>query len=337
MQVATVTLEAAQALVVDAFKRAGATEANARSTARALVAAEADGQKGHGLSRVASYAAQVRSGKVDGAARPQSRELSRGVVAIDAAHGFAYPAIDLAIDHLAPLAKEQGVAAAAISRSHHFGQAGAHVERLADRGLIALMFGNSPKGVAFWGSAKPMMGTNPIAFAAPAPGSPPVVIDLAISVAARGKVLAAQKNDEPIPADWALDADGVPTTDPNRALEGSMAPMGGAKGAALAFMIEILSAALVGGAFGFEASSLFTGEGPPPNLAHAIIAIDPAVMSGGAYDGRIAALLAAVDSTDGARRPGDSRLRQREVAAQKGLTVPQNLLDEITMLARSDA
>src|SRR5690606_2376488 len=130
--------------------------------------------------------------------------------------------------------------------------------------LVALMVGNSPKAMAFWGGRKPMIGTNPIAFAAPMPDMPPLVIDLALSQVARGRIVSAKDAGKSIPEGWAVDSEGNPTTDPAAALAGSLLPVGGAKGAALALMVEILAAALTGSSFGFEASSLFEGEGPAP-------------------------------------------------------------------------
>lgn len=329
----TLTTDEAEGLVEAAFRRAGVAMPAARSTARALVAAERDGQKGHGLSRVLSYVEQVASGKVAPLAEPSARRLSDAAVVIDAAHGFAYPAIDLALAELAPMARNYAVAVAAIRRSHHFGQAGAHVERLAEAGLIAFLFGNSPKAMAFWGGARSMMGTNPIAFAAPLPEGAPLVIDLALSVAARGKVMAAKKAGQPIPPDWALDANGAPTTDPAAALAGSMAPLGGAKGAALALMVEIVAAAVTGSNFGFEASSFLDGDGPPPDVGHMLIAIDPIALSGGAYFPRMGVLLQALAEEDGVRLPGATRLKNRLHAAEHGLTVARALADEIRALA----
>ncbi len=326
-----------QSLVELALTRAGIAQAAAESTARALVSAERDGQKGHGLSRVATYAEQIRCGKVRADAVATARRISLAATLVDAAHGFAYPAIDLAIDELVAMARKSAVAVAAIRRSHHFGQAGAHVERLADVGLIALIFGNSPKAMAFWGGAKPMIGTNPIAFAAPLPDGPPLVIDLALSVAARGKVLAANKSGMTIPPDWALDEHGKPTTDAAAALKGSMAPAGGAKGAALALMIEIIAAAVTGSHFGFEASSFLDAEGGPPNVGQVIIAIDPNALSNGAYFSRMAALLRAMTEEEGARQPGASRLRHRQSAVENGLAVPAILLNEIRALAGDNA
>ena len=333
MDTTLLSLRDAQSLVQDALAASGANLHAASATASALVAAEADGQKGHGLARVPSYAGQVKSGKVNGGADPRVISEAPSGVVIDADFGFAYPAINLAIEELPARTRNTGIAAAAIQRSHHFGQAGAHAERLAEKGFIALVFGNSPKGIAFWGAAEPSMGTNPIAFSAPLPEGPPMVIDLAMSVAARGKIIAAQKNGETIPEGWAFDQTGEPTTDPDAALAGSMAPMGGAKGAALALMIEVLAAALTGSQFGFEASSLFSSEGEPPHLGQMILAIDPTFFSGGAYLGRMGILLAAIEDAEGARLPGSGRLGKRAQARETGLPIPASLYDEICTIA----
>jgi len=237
----TIAIEDAQTLVANALIASGCTPGNALSVAQALIAAEIDGQAGHGLSRVGSYCAQVKAGKVDGAATPTVERPRPGWVTVDAGHGFAFPAFELAIDAISAAAAETGIAAATIARSHHCGQAGRHVERLADRGCVGLLFANTPEAMAPWGGSKPLFGTNPIAFAAPRRGEASLVIDLSLSVVARGKVMAASKRGEAIPEGWALDADGNPTTDPKAALGGSMVPMGEAKGAALALMVEVMA------------------------------------------------------------------------------------------------
>lgn len=317
----------------EALLASGTRAESARATARALLRAEADGQAGHGLSRVPSYAAQARTGKVKGDALPRLDRVAAAVLRIDAGYGFAYPAIDLAIDGLVEMTPRTGIGAAAIAHSHHFGQAGAHAERLAEQGLVALLFGNSPRAIAFWGGVRPMLGTNPIAFAAPmGDGQPPLVIDLALSKVARGKIMAAGKRGEAIPEDWALDATGQPTSDPAAALEGSMLPIGDAKGAALAIMVELLSAALTGSQFGWEASSLFDGEGKPPDLGHFMIAIDPGAASDGQFAARMTAFAQALTGEPGARAPGSSRLQNRLRAARDGIDVPLALAKEIEAL-----
>ncbi len=329
----TLSLEAAQALVTDALIAADTSPDNAASTARALVRAEADGQGGHGLSRVPSYAAQSRVGKVKGHAVPTLEILRPAAIRVDGGHGFAYPAFDLALPQIVSRANACGVAAATVHRSHHFGVAGHHCETLAEQGYLAFVYGNSPKALAPWGAARPVLGTNPIAFAAPMPDRPPLVIDMAVTKVARGKVLAAREVGETIPEDWAFGPDGTPTSDPVTALKGSMAPIGGAKGAALALMVEVMSAALAGASFGTEGSSLFDGEGGPPNLGQSILALDADVLSDGQFLGRMADLIAIYDDLDGARLPGLRRLDARAAAAQDGVRVKTALLDQIKDIA----
>ena len=221
---------------------------------------------------------------------------------------------------------------AAIRRSHHYGVAGHHVEKLADQGLVALLFGNTPAAMAPWGGKTPLFGTNPIAFAAPVAGREPMVIDLATSRVARGNILTASQKGNPIPEGWALDADGAPTTDPAAALKGSMVPMAGAKGAALALMIEVLAAALTGAAFGRDATSFFDARGNPPNTGQLMIAIDPSATADD-MAGRLA-MLAGLIEDDGARLPGSSRMARRQAAATDGLDVDAAALDAAVTLGR---
>jgi (2R)-3-sulfolactate dehydrogenase (NADP+) len=327
------TLSEAQALAERAFVASGLGPAQAASVARALVAAEADGQVGHGLSRVPSYALHARCGKADGRAQPVAEQVAPSALRVDAQGGFAYPAIDLALEQLMPLAQTQGLALAAVHHSHHFGQAGAHAERLAQAGLIGLVLGNTPQAMAFWGGKAPRLGTNPIAFACPLPnGATPLVIDMALSTVARGKIMAAQKAGKPIPAGWALDANGNPTTDPAAALKGSMLPIGDAKGAALALMVEILAAALTGGSFGWEASSFFDDQGGPPAMGHVFVAIDPDRVSGGAFMARMGTLLEAIADEPSVRLPGSRRLAARAAANRDGVSIPAALHAEILTL-----
>lgn len=332
----TLPLAEAEALAVAAFVASRISAANGATVARALVAAEADGQGGHGLSRIPSYALHARCGKADGFATPQIAR-SGSALRIDAKGGFFYPAYDAAIQPLVSLARENGIAVAAFHRSHHFGQAGAHVEKLANEGLIGLLFGNAPQAMAFWGGKKPMLGTNPIAFAAPLPNRAPLVIDMALSTVARGKIMAAQKAGKSIPGDWALDSHGNPTTDADAAMKGSMMPIGGAKGASLALMVEILAAALTGSAFGWEASSFFDGEGGPPNVGQTLLALDPEKLSGGAFAARMGVLLQAIAAEPGVRLPGERRLAARAKAAKEGVSIPPALHAEIQALIANPA
>ncbi|MEO1249474.1 MAG: Ldh family oxidoreductase [Pseudomonadota bacterium] len=323
----------AQSLVERALTANNVSAANAQSVARALVAAEIDGQTGHGFSRVGAYAAQARSGKVSGQVEPTAEQKADAYLMIDAGNGFAFPAIDLAIDRLSGLAPKTGIAGAAITRSHHCGQLSAHVERLAEKGLIALMVSNTPKAMAPWGGNKPLFGTNPIAFAAPREGQPPLIIDLSLSKVARGKVMAASKKGEPIPEGWALDSDGQPTTDPKAALAGTMVPAGEAKGAALALMVEILAATLTGANYSYEATSFFDAEGDPPGIGHFIMAIHPGATIGPAFAKRMEMLAAEIEGQSGTRIPGTRRLAARQDCETSGVAIPDHLLAEIEAAA----
>jgi len=327
------TVDQAHALVVETLRRCNTAPDNARLVADALIGAELAGQGGHGLRRVPSYGGQAASGKVDGQAVSTAERVRPGLVAIDAAHGFAYPALALATEVLPAMAREQGIAAAGVRRSHHAGVTGLVVEALAARGLVALMLVNTPGAIAPWGGARGLFGTNPIAFAAPVPEAEPIVIDLSVSQVARGRIMAAGQKGEPIPEGWAFDAAGQPTTDPKAALAGTMAPMAGAKGAALALMVEILAAGLTGAQFGYEASSFFEPAGPPPGTGQLLLALDPEALYPGAL-ARIGALAAEIEGEPDARLPGRRRQALKARIAAEGIPLDAALAAEIDALGR---
>lgn len=306
---------------------------NACCVTDALLHAQIDGQAGHGLSRLPAYAAQAASGKVDGQAQPTLEELGLAAVRVDAANGFAFPAMAMAREDLLKRARRTGIAAAGVYRSHHFGVAGYHVEKLAEAGLIGLLFGNSPQAIAPWGGSKGIFGTNPIAFATPRAGQPPLLIDLGLSKVARGKIMVAAKAGKPIPEGWALDKDGHATTDANAALAGTMVPFGDAKGSALVLMVEVLAAALTGANFGFEASSFFTPDGAPPGVGQFLLALDPDAFSGGTFVARLEVLISAILDQPGTRLPGTRRLQARTAASENGVPVPDDLYSELVRLS----
>ena len=324
------TLAEAEDLVVRTLTRCRTDADNAKSVARALVAAEAEGQKGHGLSRLPTYAGQAKAGKVDGFAKPSLEWRRPAAAVVDARHGFAYPALDLGVAALPDAARVNGFAGAGITRSHHCGVAGHPVEKLARRGLLALMFANTPAAIAPWGGARAVFGTNPIAFACPLPDQPPIVVDLSLSKVARGNILAAKQKGQKIPDGWALDAEGKPTTDPAAALAGTMLPLGDAKGTALALMVELLAAGLTNANFAAEASSFLNAEGPPPGTGQLLIALDPEAFGGTLA--HFAVLAAAIETQPGARLPGARRLAARAKAAREGVTVSEGLLAELAAI-----
>ncbi|MFQ5565529.1 MAG: Ldh family oxidoreductase [Paracoccaceae bacterium] len=328
------TLDAAHALVSRILVRCNTSPENAALVANALVGAELTGQSGHGLRRLPSYAAQAASGKVDGHAVPVAEQTKPGVLRVDAAHGFAYPALALAIEALPEMARAQGIAAAVVRRSHHAGVTGLFVEELARHGLVAMMLANTPAAIAPWGGARALFGTNPIAFAAPVRGAEPLVIDLSVSKVARGNIMAAGQKGEPIPEGWALDAGGQPTTDPAAALRGTMVPMAGAKGAALALMVEVLAAGVTGANYASEASSFFTAGGPAPGTGQFLMALDPEAMGGAAALERIGQLAAAIEGEPDARLPGRRRQALRARIAAEAIALDAGLAAEIDALGR---
>ena len=309
------------------------SENNAKEVADALINAEFDGQAGHGLSRIPSYVEQLNVGKVKGNVEPLLISSKGSVICIDANNGFAFPAISLALSEITNTCKKYGIAAASISRSHHFGQAGRHVERLAEQGLIGLMFGNTPKAIPPWGGSKPLFGTNPIAFSAPRANDAPMVIDMSLSKVARGKVMVANQLNEKIPEGWAIDKEGKPTTDAKKALEGAMLPIGDAKGSALALMVEILAAGLTGSNFGFEASSFLDDEGDSPSVGQLIIAIDPSFFSGESFGERTETIVDAILEQPGTRLPGDKRIEKRKAREKsEKITISKELYEKIELL-----
>ena len=327
---AVLSLPQAEDRVADALQRAGARVAMARSTARALVLAEAQGLGSHGLSRVAQYTTHLRNGRADGAAQPRVVQRRGGALLVDAAEGLAFPACDLAVAEAAAAVREHGVSVAGVTRSHHAGVMVDHLRPLAAAGLVGLGFANSPAAMPAAGGRHAIFGTNPVAAIFPRRGSDPLMIDLSLSEVARGKVMVAAKAGQPIPPGWALDADGNPTTDAQAALKGSMLPVGAAsspKGAMLALMVELLVSALIGARFGFEADSFFVDEGNRPQIGQLFVVIDPGALAGSeAYLDRIEVLVTEMLRDDGVRLPGARRETLRRRAAAEGLVVPDAML-----------
>jgi (2R)-3-sulfolactate dehydrogenase (NADP+) len=327
-------LDALHVLAHDALAAAGASDAMAKSTARTVVAADAQGLASHGVARVPQYATHLRNGRADGAAVPAIVAGRGGAALVDARCGLAFPACDLAVATAIERSRAFGVAFVGVTNSHHFGVAALHLEPVAAAHLVGLAFGNSPSAMPAAGGRTPLFGTNPIAATFPRRDRAPLMIDLSLSEAARGKVMVAAREGKPIPLGWALDRDGRPTTDAAAALEGSMLPIAGAKGAMLALVVELLVTALTGAAIGFEASSFFVDEGNRPRIGQAFLAIDPAALAGhDVYFERVETLVAAMLADEGVRLPGVRREALAVRARSEGVDIPQALLDQLQRLA----
>jgi (2R)-3-sulfolactate dehydrogenase (NADP+) len=225
-----------------------------------------------------------------------------------------------------------------VTRSYSAGVLGHPVEDLAGLGLVAFGVTNSPPNIAPWGGTKPLFGTSPMAFAAPRREGSPLVIDQATSVVTKVALRARADAGEALPEGWALDAGGQPTTDPQAALAGSLLPFGGAKGGALALMIELLSAGLTGAHFSKDASPYAKADGPPPGVGQFFTVWDPAAFDAG-FPGRIEELFAAMLAQDGVRLPGDRRLAARSRTLHAGVEVDDDIylgLHNLEVLSKSN-
>ncbi len=330
-------------LAMKALMTANISENNSDQIARALVAADADGIPSHGVSRIPSYAAQAMNGLVDGQAFPRLEQTATASIRVDARGGFAYPAINLGLVRAREMAKETGICGLAIGNSHHGGVGGHPVEAAARDGLIALGFLNAPAAIAPWNGSRALYGTNPISFACPRPNADrsdwgdPILVDLALSKVARGKIKLAADKGEAIPEGWCTDKRGKPTTDAKAAMDsGMMIPMGDAKGAALVLMVEILAATLTGSNHGFEATSFFASEGEPPRVGQFFLLLDPSAFAHEdeetAHNGfieRISTLVQAITEQDGAWLPGDDRWANRATSQEGGVEIPDALIEDL--------
>jgi (2R)-3-sulfolactate dehydrogenase (NADP+) len=321
-----------------ALLAAGATVACAHATAKALVYADVRGLSSHGVARLPMYLAQLRNARVDAAAVPRIVRDKGAAFLVDAADGLAFEACELAIATGIERARTFGTAAASITRSHHFGAAAYHLEAVAEAGLVGLAFSNAPGAMPAWGGSRPLFGTNPVAAVFPRANAAPLLIDLSLSQVARGKIMVAARDGKPIPEGWATTADGQPTTNPRAALEGMMLPFGGAKGAMLALMVELLCAALSGAQFGAEAGSFLTEAGPRSRVGHLFWLLDPDALAGTrAYRERVETLIELMLADPEVRLPGYRRHDLASASETTGITLSRGLFDQITALADRNA
>lgn len=231
--------------------------------------------------------------------------------------------------------RDRGVAVVAVGNSGHCGALGIYALNLAHAGLLGLVFSNGPAVMPPWGGHAPMLSTSPLA--AGIPTRPQLtVVDLATSAAARGKIAQRAARSEPWPEGGAFAGDGTPTTDPLVALRGMLAPLGGAKGYALALLVEALTGGLVGPALAGEVTDMFdeTEAGRPQRIAHLIVALDPRRLdsTAGADPDRLARLAGMV-AQSGGRLPGARRRSVEELDPDTPLEVPDTVERELHVFA----
>jgi LDH2 family malate/lactate/ureidoglycolate dehydrogenase len=255
-------------LVADLAKRVGVESNDADLFAEALVDADLQGTSTHGVSRLGVYLTRIEKGLIDPKAKLQIDRQHGSVLAIDAANGLGHVQALKTLDLLIPLARTNGVASATIRNSQHFGALSYYCNKAAAEGMILLAMTGGEPAMSPTGGYEPFFGTNPIAATFPTEQRPPVKIDLATSIVARGNIIAANRKKQPIPEGWALDPQGQPTTDAAQALLGTVLTMAGHKGYALAFMVEIFSSILSGAAIGSDIGSMYKNLDRKQDVGH---------------------------------------------------------------------
>lgn len=319
-------------LAAQALQRHGTRPGAAASVAQALARAEAEEVPVCGLFYLPFFCAHLGNGKLRGDAEPKVAQRQPAALLIDAGQGFAQPAFDLAIPLLVEAARQTGVAAVAIQRSYNALALGHPAERLAEAGLIGLTCGNAPAAVAPPGSSVRLFGTNPLAFALPIPGGEPLVVDQSSSAVTKTEIRRHLAAGKALPAGWAQDAAGRPTTDPATGLAGSLLPAGGQKGANIALLVEILAAVLPGASLSPLAGAISSNEGGPPDLGQFLLAIDPAAFGGAVALERMTALAESYLGA-GLRLPGARRQAARRRAAVEGVALSEATVATLRDLA----
>ncbi|KAI5370024.1 Putative malate/L-lactate dehydrogenase [Septoria linicola] len=274
-----VTPEDAQAFAEGVLEANGVPHENATIVARCLVAADLRGVDTHGINRIPSYMARIREGVLDATAQPTLSEVTPVVAQVDAHNAFGFVAAHMGMTKAIETAKVYGIGMVSVKHSNHFGMSAWLVQQAIDADMMSLVFTNSSPALPVWGGKSKLMGVSPIACGAPGGKEQPFILDMAPSVAARGKIYKAKRRDEKIPLDWAVDAEGRPTDDPAAALEGVMLPMGGPKGSGLSIMyaghsMDVFSGVLSGSAFAGHVTNPYDPS-KPADVGHFLVAIKP--------------------------------------------------------------
>jgi (2R)-3-sulfolactate dehydrogenase (NADP+) len=308
---------------------AGASDEAAQSLAVATVAAEADGNEAVGLSHLIDYLEALEAGRIDGKAEPVVTRPALAVYLSDARGGIAHTGFDRTIDDLAKAAGLFGVAIFSQKNAYTCGALGYFTGRLARKGLVSFAATNGPAVLAGAGSTKPVYCTNPMSFAAPSADGTPLVIDQSSSATAFVAFRKAAKAGEQIPEGWALDASGMPTTDPAQAMKGALLAFGGDRGANIALMVEVLAAGLSGANWSLDAPS-FTEGSQSPGTGLFILAVEPKLLDPD-FEQRMADQLGRLRS-HGVHVPGRAGAEASNAALQ-GLTVSREAVQRISEFA----
>lgn len=324
---ARLSVEQLEKLCVDAIIAAGGDEKLAHSLARATVTAESFSQSNHGVFHLFDYLSAMRAGRIDGKARPEITRPAATMFLSDAGGGIAQLGFDTAFDDLVTTARELGMAIFMQNNSFTCGVLGEFAWRLAHEGLIAFAGTNGPPLLAGSGSKKPVYCTNPMAFAAPQAGGQPLLIDQSSSATAFAEIRIAAGEGKSIPPDWAIDADGNPTTDPQAAMKGALLAFGGSRGANIALMVEVLSAGLSGANWALDAPSYLHGS-ESPGTGMFVLAIDPKPVDPD-FETRMAGQIRRLSDEYGVYVPGISKGVSHEQAQRNGVEVADELIERL--------
>lgn len=334
-----VTFGEANTLARELLVAAGLSPAKARTTARAIVIAEAWGLGSHGLLRLPTYLRRTGAGGYPADAELSTVHDTGPLLTLDGGGGLGHWQLSSAAEQAVTRAERFGISAVAVANSGHCGALGVYAGDMAAAGVVGLVFSCGPAVLPPWGGSAPLLSTSPLAAGFPI-RSGPAVVDLALSTVARGKIAQYARAGRPLPDGWALDADGEPTNDAAAALTGMLAPLGGAKGFAVAFMVEALTAGLVGPLLSADVPDFFAADRQhePQRIAHLVIALDPRRTDGGGDPDAAARRLQdlATRTADlGGRVPGSRRTPPSEMSDTDELEVDESLWAELTGLRRS--
>ena len=290
----------------------GCNELNAEAVANTVTFAERDGSISHGLFRIPGYVASLRSKKVRGNASPLIKHISQSIIQVDGDRGFAPYAIQLGIPILVEATKKNGIGILAIKNTHHFAALWHETEALAEKDLIGIACTAYMPSVAPYGATKPLFGTNPISFAWPRKNNSPVVYDMATASMAMGEVQVAARDGHKVPIGTGLNKDGKKTDNPSEIANGGvLLPFGGHKGSAIAMMVELLAAGLVGDMFSFEAKDADNKDGGPARGGEFIMALSPTLIAGEGWNEHAEKFFQQMQSLKGVRLPGERRHKNR--------------------------
>lgn len=268
------------ARTADILAAAGVPPPGARQAASVLVECQRRGIDSHGIAHLPVYVHRMISGAIDAKAVPIVVKTGASASVMDGCNALGVLVGLAAMEDACQRAHTLGMGACAVRNSNHFGAAAPLVGQAAREGFVALAFSNAAPTMAPAGGRDAVLGTNPLAAAFPRAGRPPMIIDMATSAVARGRLRKAALAKQAVPREWALDVTGQPTTDPEAALAGTVQPLGGAKGYALTLMVELLCTTLSGGRAGFDVLNPHDPTPAAAGVSHLFVAFDPQRFAG---------------------------------------------------------